>query len=133
MRSTVGTVARPPGGRPLLLPPLVLAVFVILVSCDALDGPGPPSGEDSTIDRETFVSVYVDLRLEAIRSPDGTLPPGRREEVLRRHGVDRNDLLRFVEVHGERAQFMREVWAEAQERIERAREEQQPEDDTTSG
>lgn len=106
-----------------LLPALVLAGFLLSGACDTPGGPGPSSAGDDTIDRETFVSAYVDLRLEALSSPDGIAPPERRDEVLRRHGVEPDDLLRFVEKHGDQPDFMREVWAEAQERIERAREE----------
>lgn len=124
----MSTVARPEPERRRLhgLAPLFAAILLAcapLVACEGLDVPGLSSSpERAAIDRETFVSTYVDLRLAALRSPAGTISDERRAEVLRRHGVERDDLLRFVEVHGDRPEFMRGVWAEAEERIERARE-----------
>lgn len=100
------------------------AVLALAATACGDGGSGPsdgPSGEPEaeTISRETFVATYVDLRLAALRRNRETITEEEREEVLERHGVDEDDLLRFVEVHGERADFMQELWEEVDERIRR--------------
>ena len=80
----------------------------------------PPGGEP--IDREVFIEAYVELRLAALGSDEFTVTPERRQEILTRHGVDEERLLHFAEVHGQDAEFMNEVWAEVEQRIEERRE-----------
>lgn len=99
-----------------------LALVVVAGACGE-DGWSPfgESAREETISREAFVSTYVDLRLVALRSPDRTIDPSERDRVLRRHGVSREDLLRFVDVHADRVDYMREIWSEVDRRLERAR------------
>ncbi len=82
-----------------------------------------PSGTDAppAIDREVFIATYVDLRLAALDAPDFLVPPEEREEILRRHGVTQDDLLRFADVHGRDIEYMNDLWAEIEVRIEERR------------
>lgn len=121
-----------PGTRPGSRLPVhlgALAFLALLAAACGDNGSAPPDPAAETIDRETFVATYVDLRLAALEDTTLSISPAERERVLRRHGVTRDDLFRFVEVHGDRVDFMRDVWDEVDERIRRAGAE---EEDTTS-
>lgn len=101
----------------------VLLVWVGLLGAACADGGSPPSPEEAeTIARDTFVATYVDLRLTALRDTTPSITEAERQRVLQDHGVTREDLLQFVEVHGQRVEFMRSVWDEVDERLRRARE-----------
>jgi hypothetical protein len=96
----------------------LLAVSVLAAACGAPDA--------DTIDREVFIEAYVELRLAALDSEDFEVAPDQRAEILARHGVDQEGLLRFADVHGRDVDFMNEVWSE----VERRLEERRPDDDT---
>jgi hypothetical protein len=90
------------------------ALLLALASCSS-DTAEPVEGD--VIDRETFIATYVDLRMAAVESPDFRLPPGARDEVLARHGVDAEDLVRFAEAYGQDLELMNEVWTEVERRF----------------
>lgn len=96
----------------------VLAVCALAAACGAPDA--------DTIDREIFIEAFVELRLAALESEDFEVAPEQRAEILARHGVDQEGLLRFAEVHGRDVDFMNEVWSE----VERRLEERRPDNDT---
>ena len=73
---------------------------------------------DGVIDRETFIAVYVDLRAEAVRSPELELSPEAREQILAGHAVDEESLIAFVDAYGRELEYMNELWAEVERRIE---------------
>lgn len=106
-------------GRALLA--LLVAVAAPLLAACGDDGAAPAARERETISREVFVETYVDLRLTALRSGREQVDPAAREEVLARQGVTEDDLLTFVEVHGERVHFMNGVWDEIEARIDSVR------------
>lgn len=89
---------------------LVLGWLVALPGC----GSGPAA---STMDRETFIDVYVELRVAALGHDDATVTPGERERILASHGVAAEDLVTFAEVHGRDPAFMRDVWNEIEDRL----------------
>jgi hypothetical protein len=93
------------------------ALLLALASCSS--DTAEPAGGD-VIARETFIAAYVDLRMAAVASPDFRLPPGARDEVLARHGVDAEDLVRFAEAYGRDLELMNEVWTEVEERFRSA-------------
>jgi len=68
-----------------------------------------PSSEDLP-DRDVFVATYVALRVAALTSEGGTLTDDARTEVLSSHAVTEEQLLAFVEYHGEDLTFMRDLW-----------------------
>jgi len=76
-------------------------------------------GDSLLVDRGTFIDAYVELRVAALRN-QGELPEGRREEILRDHGVTDDQLVAFAEGHGAELEFMRDVWNEIEARIESA-------------
>jgi len=85
-----------------------LALLVALAACGDADGGAPTN----VIDREAFVSTYVELRVAALHAPDLELSDQQRADILARHGVDEADLLEFADVHGRDIQYMSDVWNE---------------------
>lgn len=71
----------------------------------------------ATVDRETFVQVYVELRVAALESSDANLAEEDRERILQRHGVSAEDLISFAEVHGADPDYMLSVWTEIEDRL----------------
>ena len=90
------------------------ALLLAIASC-ASDTTGRAG--DAIIDRATFVDTYVDLRLAAVQSPEFRISAQERDEILGRHGVRGEDLVRFVEAHGRDLELMNEVWTEVEESI----------------
>ena len=89
-------------------------LLLFLVSCGR--GTAEPSVE--TVDRETFVATYVDLRSVALGNAGLAISPAERDSVLRLHDVSEDDLLLFVEVHGRDAVLMQDLWNEVEARIQ---------------
>jgi hypothetical protein len=79
---------------------------------------GCGSAPGDTIEREDFISTYVDLRTAAADTDTLRIGDTERAEVLARHGVTGEDLSRFVEVYAEDLEFMREVWNEVEVRLD---------------
>lgn len=73
---------------------------------------------EGVIGRQTFIDTYVDLRAEAARTRDLELSEEQRDEILARHGVDEDDLLAFVDAYGGELDYMSELWAEVESRID---------------
>ena len=96
--------------RAILLP-LLLGASLLAVS-------GCGDGGRTRVSRETFVDVYVELRRAALRSPASVVTPEAKDSVLARHEVTEEDLLEFAEVHGPDVEYMAELWAEVQARLE---------------
>jgi hypothetical protein len=90
------------------------ALLLAIASC-ASDTAEPAS---DVMDRATFVDTYVDLRLAAVRAPDFRVPSQERDEILARHGVRAEDLVRFAEAYGRDLEFMNELWAEVEARFQ---------------
>ena len=103
----------PPGrGSSILV--TAVGLLLLVAACD--DGI-PGSGPGSTIERERFIEVMVELRYEAVRSPTGRITDTARDGILGRQGLVEDDLRSFVEVHGRNVPLMTEVWAEVQLRL----------------
>lgn len=114
MRSRAGSLRALTAAAALALPTLGSA------AC-AGDGADPGPGAEELISRETFVSTYVDLRVAALRNPDGEIEPGERARLLREHGVTEEQLLRFVEGHFQDAGYMEAVWDDVESRLDSIR------------
>ncbi len=91
------------------------ALLLAIASCGS-DAAEPVAGD--VIDRATFVDTYVDLRLAAVRTPEFRISPAERDEILARHGVRGEDLVRFAEVHGRDLELMNTVWTEVEARFQ---------------
>lgn len=80
------------------------------------DIPGSRGG--ATIETETFIQGMVDLQRQASTRAGNVLAPGDAERILEAHGIQPDDLRRFVEVHGQNVPFMNLVWSEIDRRLE---------------
>jgi hypothetical protein len=97
--------------------PVLILIALPVTACD----PGFPGSEGSaSIDRETFVESYVDLRLEAMYWENGALPDTTRERILAGHEVTEDNLREFIAVHGRNVPMMEELWLEVRVRVEEA-------------
>ena len=92
---------------------LVLLLTAPLDAC-VEDRPGPVP---EAIDRQTFIEVYVSLRNLALRKANGTVNATERDSVLALHEVAEDDLRLFLEAHHWDAEFMRDLWNEAESLI----------------
>ncbi len=97
---------------------LALALALATASCIG-DASAPPA--EGGLDRETFISTYVDLRAVTIRGDSFAISDAQRAEILSRHGVTEDALLGFAELHGEDVPFMRSVWDEVESRLDALR------------
>ena len=96
-----------PVARCLLTVPLV-----VCMSCS-----GGNVASEETIDRETFVATYVDLRRTALTSPGQTLSDADRERVLRQHAVSEGELIAFADAWGGDTSYMTRVWEDVGARL----------------
>lgn len=87
---------------------LLLLIALLLPACDP-GFPGPAEGE--TIPEDAFVQAMVDLRRAAAEWEGRRLPDAERDSILEVHGLEPEDLLHFVEIHGTDVLYMSEVWA----------------------
>lgn len=96
-----------------------LAVVVALVAgaCSS----DQPAGAAETIDREVFIATYVDLRIAALEADTRLLTDEARDEVLTQHAVTEERLKAFAEVHGRDVEFMSDVWAQVELRLDATR------------
>lgn len=98
----------------------------------ALLAGAPSCGGDeaaSPVDRDTFVAVWVDLRLAALASSGEPPDPATRERIVERHGTTEEELLAFVDAHGRDIAYMERVWQDVEARMS----ELAPAADTTNG
>jgi hypothetical protein len=84
-------------------------------------GDGSEATAGGGIDRELFITTYVDLRATTIRSDSFAISDADRAAVLARHGVTEEQLLEFPELHGRDVEFMRTVWDEVERRLDAQR------------
>ena len=96
--------------------PTLAAAILVLAPLACADAPAA----ESAVDRETFISTYVDLRLSALGSPTGELSDAERTRVLEDHDVTEEDLLSFADAHGGDPAHMKMVWEEVQRRLRAA-------------
>jgi hypothetical protein len=71
----------------------------------------PTSGAEPTISEDQFVEAMVELRTATFRGEYEELSLPERDEILRRRGLEPDDLVRFAEVHGPNVPYMFEVWS----------------------
>jgi hypothetical protein len=98
-----------PGARGLLT-----VLIVVCTNCSRGD-----AAPQETIDRETFVATYVDLRRAMFVSPQQTISDADRELVLRQNAVSEDELIAFADAWGGDASYMTDVWEEVGARLDR--------------
>jgi hypothetical protein len=81
----------------------------------AAAGCSPPS--ELAVDRETFIDVYVELRMAALDRDDATITEAERDEILASHEINQEDLFAFAEAHGNDPVYMLQVWEEIEDRL----------------
>jgi hypothetical protein len=96
-------------------PVRALALLLLATACG---GGGPGAVPADVIDRQTFIETYVDLRLAAVATEAFRVSAEDRAEILARHGIDGEALVRFADAHGGDLDYMNEVWSEIEVRIQ---------------
>ncbi len=93
----------------------VASVTLALASCggDALP---------ETIERDTFVQAYANLRIAAVETDSGRIAFTVRDSILDGFGVTEEDLMIFADVHAEELEFMRDVWNDVELLMDRGDE-----------
>ena len=87
-----------------------LALPAIIFFHTACGGNTNPIANPDVIDRDTFITVFVDLRLAAVESEDFVITDSARDQILSSHGIDSESLLLIPEVCGTDLEFKRGVW-----------------------
>ena len=123
---------RPPGPRLRILVPIVT-----LTLCWACGG-GATDVLEAAAEREAFIGAYLDLRSAALSSGLPDLGDEVRDSILTVYGVTAQDLLDFVDMHGEDVEFMRDLWTEIETRMtelleQNARDEEDQENEGIEG
>jgi hypothetical protein len=71
----------------------------------------------TSVDRETFVATYVELRRAAMENPNGRISPERKEQILTARGLTEEDLLAFAEAWGRDVDTMAAIWTDVEQRL----------------
>ena len=86
---------------------------------------------EATAEREAFIETYVELRARALASGTTEIEAEARDSILAVYGVTGEELVEFIDIHGEDVQFMGDLWGEVEglltERLEQYRAEQRDE------
>ena len=122
--------------EPTSVPAIVFSI-VALTLCGSCGGGATDMPED-TPGRAEFIGVYLDLRTAALGLETADLGDEVRDSILSGYGVTAQDLLDFVDTHGEDVEFMRDLWTEVETRMtelleEQARDEENEENEGTDG
>lgn len=96
-------------------PARFLCGFVLTAAVFACGG---DTSEAGTIDHETFVATYVELRASALRNDPREITDSARARILEEHGTTEDELLMFAEVHGRDVAYMRDLWDEVEGRLD---------------
>ncbi len=94
---------------------------------------GPAGVEGDILDRETFIAVYVDLRLAAMDNRSHEIHPTARDSILEAYGVTADELVAFADSHGRDVDYMTELWAEVEELINQELDSDDAGDDPPGG
>ena len=97
--------------------PLVTLMALLLGVASGACGANTPNEVVDTIDRETFIEVYVDLRSVALRKTTHKVNAVERDSVLAMHEVTEENLRLFLEVYHTEVEFMRDLWNDVEARI----------------
>jgi hypothetical protein len=96
---------------------VVLAAIASVAGCS--EELPPPEPDRQTIGVERFSAALSDLVVARIEiMPDTVAYDRRLEEILQRHGVSREDLRTFVEVHGQNDDLITSAYAGVAARLD---------------
>ncbi len=96
--------------------PAIVFSLVVLTLCGSCGG-GATDVPEGTPGREEFIGAYLDLRIALLGSGTTDLGDEVRDSILSGYGVTAQDLLDFVDTHGEDIEFMRDLWTEVETRM----------------
>ncbi len=102
-------------------PKLLASAFLLALSAAGCSLDDSRRDSDQVISRETFIEAYVQLRAASVRYPDDQIPLEARDSILQVLDLTPEDLLTFVEAHGNDPGFMYEVWEEVSVRFREVR------------
>ena len=80
-------------------------------------GSGATDVPEDTAGRDVFIEAYLDLRTAALESGTSDFGDEVRDSILAVHDVTGQDLLDFINTHGEDVEFMNDLWAELEVRL----------------
>ncbi len=89
---------------------IIASIVAITLSWSC--GAGTTDVAEGTVGREVFIAVYVDLRATALSLGPTDTGLDVRDSILTAYGVTGEELLEFVDSHGEEVEFMSEIWSE---------------------
>ena len=107
---------------------LGIVLFSAVVGCA-----GPWGVEGDIPDRETFIAIYVDLRMAAMDHSVQEIQPAERDSILEAYGVTADDMVAFADSYGRNVRYMTELWAEIEEIIEQRSERDTRDEDSIGG
>ena len=102
--------------EPTSVPAIVFSIVALTV-CVACGGGGATDVPEDTPGREEFIGAYLDLRIAALGLETADLGDEVRDSILSGYGVTAQDLLDFIDTHGEDVEFMRDLWTELDARL----------------
>lgn len=83
----------------------LLVAALVAAGCAGSETPAA-----DTMDEDTFVAVFVELRRAAASAPTDQAFARDRDRILAEHGVTEPDLERFIDDHADDVQHLSEVW-----------------------
>ena len=92
-------------------------------------GGGAPEVPEETPGRPEFIGAYLDLRTAVLSSGSTDRSNEVRDSILAVYDVTDQDLLDFVEIHGEDVEFMRDLWTEIEARVTERLEQNAPDEE----
>jgi hypothetical protein len=117
MSAAPNTFGGPPPPRERLAHRLRRAIPILaLMFCWSCGG-GTAALAEATAAREAFIATFLDLRAATVNSGSADIEDAVRDSILDLYGVSGQDLVDFVETHGEDVEFMHDLWTEVEARL----------------
>jgi hypothetical protein len=96
--------------------PRIFHSIIAISLCWSCAGGATDVSED-TVERDGFIGAFVDLRIAAVYAGSTNIGDAVRDSILTVNGVDEQDLMDFVAIHGEDVEFMSDLWTEVEARL----------------
>jgi hypothetical protein len=81
--------------------------------------PHPAGAPGSTIGKDEFIEVYLELRRAAVQADSGPAFDLIKREILERHGISGQDLIDYIETHSSDLREMTATWDTIYQRLDR--------------
>ena len=99
---------------------ILIVLAAVFITLAALGLHCQPSSSEAPIDRETFVTLYVDLEMAAERAGIGTPKYERvRDSILTSHGTDFEEITAMLSAYDTEPEKWAEVWKEILAELDR--------------